>query len=71
MSSNTKFIIVSGDDTNDDDDADDEQLLIAGGDKNADAFATIFTEQLAIYSLRSSLMMNSPITNQNLLSFSL
>jgi len=35
-----------GDDNNDHDDADDEQLLVTGGDKNADAFATIFTEQL-------------------------
>jgi len=42
---NTKFIIVGGDDNNDDN-ADDEQLLITGSDKNADAFATIFTEQL-------------------------
>jgi len=42
MISNTKFIIVSGDN----DDADDVQLLIIGSDKNVDAFATIFTEQL-------------------------
>jgi len=46
MSSNTKLIIFDGDNNNDDDDADDQQLRITGGDKNVDAFATIFTEQL-------------------------
>ena len=46
MSSNTKLIIFDGDNNNDDDDADDEQLLISGEDQNADAFTTIFTEQL-------------------------
>jgi len=47
MTSNTKFIIVGdGDKNDDDDDSDDEQLLITGGGKNADVFATIFTEQL-------------------------
>jgi len=46
MISNIKFIIVGGDANNDDDDADDEQLLISGEDQNADAFTTIFTEQL-------------------------
>jgi len=45
MFSNTKFIIVGGDDNNDYD-IDDEQLLITGSDKNADAFTTIFTQQL-------------------------
>ena len=69
---NTKFIIVGGDN----DDADDEKLLIIGSDKNVDAFTTIFTKQLtkksrmpAIYSIQSTIMANTPITNRNLLSF--